>query len=253
MPNIRPQHLSWKDTEHVEQLRKDWPEDCTVQWGGGGIVLGGKDGARRTAFFEAFPAGGGFIRGEGKTIKEAEEAAFNRFVKEAACQHVWGRRGYTNGGCKCLSCGAFQTIMKPITVLGGYRKPISSIELEIAINGWLAPTNSSQDEPKDAQRRRRTFLRLRMAGIDLPEPPLEPEDPVSDEMFARTPYAEICRDRIFEFFEKNGGLEFVEGKGDMNSLSGLFDSLSFGMVKWEYKEWLEEREGADTEVSSPSP
>lgn len=31
-----------------------WPEDCMVQWGGGGVVFTGK-GSYRTAFFEAFP------------------------------------------------------------------------------------------------------------------------------------------------------------------------------------------------------
>ena len=81
------------------QPLKDWPSDTYVQWGGRGVVLRADDkgGSYSTAFFEAMPAGGGFIRGEGKSIEEAEADAFSRFEKEDACRpHRWGRRGYTN-------------------------------------------------------------------------------------------------------------------------------------------------------------
>ena len=78
-----------------------WPEDCGVQCGGMGLVLGRKDSLEKvlssdtplttlteeaaddksytTAFFEAFPRNPScFIRGEGKTIEEAEEKAYQK-------------------------------------------------------------------------------------------------------------------------------------------------------------------------------
>jgi len=68
MPFIASQHR-FKDSEH--KPRSDWPDDCTVQWGGRGLVLS-KKGSYSTAFFEAFPKDGGSIRGEGSDLKAAE-------------------------------------------------------------------------------------------------------------------------------------------------------------------------------------
>lgn len=114
----------------------DWPEDCFVQCGGDGVVftqegsietvLGTVSGAidaigtvlgapsplthYRTAFFEAFPENPScFIRGEGSTVEEAEQDAWNQFQKYVACpEHEFERRGYTNGGGFCKHCGMFK-------------------------------------------------------------------------------------------------------------------------------------------------
>jgi len=108
-----------------------WPEDCKVQCGDAGIVFGTKGSLDKvissenplgelaaqatdpetyiTAFFEAFPKPPvqTFIRGEGKTIEEAEEAAFKKYQKYAACDHSMGyeRRDYKNGMGFCKGCG----------------------------------------------------------------------------------------------------------------------------------------------------
>ena len=117
----------------------DWPEDCYVQWGSSGIVFTGGKGMNydietiakaisgdtesvkatvellkqsyNTAFFEAFPKSPStFIRGEGKTIEDAERQAFNKLTKYLACaRHEFERRGYTNGAGFCKHCGLFKS------------------------------------------------------------------------------------------------------------------------------------------------
>lgn len=111
--------------------KKDWPEDCNVQCGSNGIVLPSgsfekvmssesiEDVTKNmitpetyvTAFFEAFPKNPNtFIRGEGKTIEEAEEMAYVQFEKISNCQnHEFEKRGYTNGAGFCKHCNLFKT------------------------------------------------------------------------------------------------------------------------------------------------
>lgn len=126
---IASQH-QWKDKDYVP--RHDWPGDTLVQWGGGGLVLG--KNPRVTAFFEAFPdekasTAGGFIRGEGVTIEEAEDAAFAKFTKENGCNHLWGREHYRNSGQLCRHCRAFRCQeIKEVVVLGRHRKPLEWYE-----------------------------------------------------------------------------------------------------------------------------
>jgi hypothetical protein len=124
-------HHAWKDSDYSP--RHNWPGDTLVQWGGNGVVLGQK--SYTTAFFEAFPdegtTAGGFIRGEGKTIAEAEDDAFARFAKEASCRHLWGREHYTNGGQLCRHCRAFRCReVKPLVKLGEWRKPVEWYETD---------------------------------------------------------------------------------------------------------------------------
>jgi len=121
---IASQH-AWKDNEY--KPHHDWPGDTLVQWGGKGIVLG--KNPYSTAFFEAFPdkklTAGGFIRGEGKTICEAEDDAFSKYQKEASCHHLWGREHYRNSGQLCRYCRAFRCDqVKEVVIFGRHRKPV---------------------------------------------------------------------------------------------------------------------------------
>lgn len=130
-------HHEWKDKEYVPN--HDWPGDTYVQWGGNGIVLGKEP--YWTAFFEAFPdkkitTAGGFIRGEGKTIEEAEDAAWAIFQRENSCRHLWGREKYTNSGQLCRHCRAFRSgHIKEIVHLGAWRKPVSWYEANMMEGG----------------------------------------------------------------------------------------------------------------------
>lgn len=122
---IASQH-AWKDSDY--QPRHEWPGDTLVQWGSSGIVLGKKPYA--TAFFEAFPdetvtAAGGFIRGEGPTIEDAEADAYAKFKKQHECNHLWGREHYRNSGQLCRHCRAFRSgHLKEVVTLGRHRKPV---------------------------------------------------------------------------------------------------------------------------------
>ena len=122
---IASQH-TWKDADY--KPRHDWPGDTLVQWGGNGVVLG--KNPYSTAFFEAFPdeklsTAGGFIRGEGATIEDAEADAFAKFTKQDECNHLWGREHYRNSGQLCRHCRAFRCDqLKEVVILGRHRKPV---------------------------------------------------------------------------------------------------------------------------------
>lgn len=86
-------------------------------------------------FFEAFPRGG-FVRGEGSDVAEAERKAYDEYRRDMACDHVWGRHrpgtttAYLNGGAFCRRCGGFRSNMFPeIRPFGWWRSPLSATEL----------------------------------------------------------------------------------------------------------------------------
>lgn len=214
MPIIASQHR-WKDKEHVPS--GDWPDDCTVQWGGSGLVLSQKPGGSYgTAFFEAFPKSGGFIRGEGETIALAEAKALEKFRRESVCQHRWGRDRWTNGGALCRSCGAFQSVFSPIVKLGAWKEALTPFELDHIASGYLRPR-----EDRDTRSRRyhrRMALKAAVAGIRLPDPPSDPEEPPGifdppDE------YVLACRRAVGQRLRELLPL----AQADRGGLSGLFE------------------------------
>lgn len=82
-----------------------WPADTFLQGGERGVVLG-REGT--TAFVEAHNEGMGFIRGEGATWQEAEDAAWTKAQRALDCaRHEWEPRGYINGAGICKNCGRF--------------------------------------------------------------------------------------------------------------------------------------------------
>lgn len=103
-----------------EESKLPWPADVGVQGGEHGVVLH-RDSSKNygTAFVEVFPPQpeGGFIRGEGATLAEAESAAWSQYIREMACSrgegHVFERRGYTNGAGFCTKCNGFRSGVFP--------------------------------------------------------------------------------------------------------------------------------------------
>lgn len=94
-----------------------WDEDCYVQSGDVGLVFDG-DTSYTTAFFEAFPQSPKtFIRGEGKSIEEAEAMAWSELQRYRECKkHEFERRGYSNGAGFCKHCGLFKShVFEPLT------------------------------------------------------------------------------------------------------------------------------------------
>ncbi len=127
------------------QCQNEWPEDCFVQCGGNGIVItyhkiedvltdpekaaeafigatSGNEATQklpfyRTAFFEAFPRNPNtFIRGEGKTVEEAENECWKTYQAYFECDHPsFEPRDYENGSGFCTKCGLwFSGVIKPI-------------------------------------------------------------------------------------------------------------------------------------------
>lgn len=97
-----------------------WPEDCYVQWG--------EDPAKRPAdsrhrdaptFFEALPTGT-YLRGEGPTLRAAEDRAWAQHQREMACPgHVWspvggGQAERLDGYGWCTLCRRAQAGVLPI-------------------------------------------------------------------------------------------------------------------------------------------
>lgn len=95
--------------------RHPWPDDVQVQGGECGLVfVRGTGDSYTTAFVEASP-GGTFLRGEGATVEEAEDACWAKYQKVLACDGT-GRphgpfepRHYENGSGFCTRCGAWFT------------------------------------------------------------------------------------------------------------------------------------------------
>lgn len=218
MPVIADQNFSWKNADH--RVAADWPDDCTVQWGDRGVVMKGSE-SYRTAFFEAFPREGGFFRGEGGTIFEAEANCFEKFRRFNACDHRWGRRNYTNGGAICYRCGAFKSVFKPIPRLGKAMEPLSIMELDSAMSGFLRPL--PREDARMARHRRWTILRLRLFGVALPETPGSPQPDAYLLNEDNDPYITACRRAVIDWYREN------RDKVDRcasTGMAGVFDRLA---------------------------
>jgi len=207
MPKIASHHLAGDPLRSSDPYTpsNDWADDVTVQWGGSGIVLGKE--SYQTAFFEAFPAKGGFIRGEGKTIAEAEKDALQKWKRESACDHVWGRAHYTNGAALCKRCKAFGSkTFQPILRLGSWRDGVDVTDLESIITGWL---RGSDHRPLNEEYKflRQRWLRARVSGINLPHIPQENMTRDQFMCYVRDPYREACREAVAEWLDEgNTGL-----------------------------------------------
>lgn len=116
--------ISRTETEAV----KPWPDDCFIQGGGHGVVgvqspEPGQPNVYRTAFVEVFPPGGGFVRGEGATVTEAEEKCWEKYQTFLTCPGPTGQHDYQpgylsksndwipyrNGAGFCRHCHAFSS------------------------------------------------------------------------------------------------------------------------------------------------
>jgi hypothetical protein len=89
-------------------VKHEWPDDAYLQGNDYGIVL--SKNSYETAFFEVFPKNPKtFIRGEGKTLEEAETQAWKFYQKIINCsKHDFVRRDESNHGI-CKNCNLFMT------------------------------------------------------------------------------------------------------------------------------------------------
>lgn len=93
-------------------VRHPWPRATAVSAGRGVVFSRGTSETYETMFIEVYPPGAAFIRGEGETLAECEDAAWAQFVKACSCpgptgEHEWEPRGYRNGAGFCRHCDTF--------------------------------------------------------------------------------------------------------------------------------------------------
>lgn len=252
-----------------------WPDHATVQWGGSGVVLGSSP--YKTAFFEVF-TNDGFIRGEGETISLAEASAFKKYEREENCHnsggHTWTRslrlkekekrlrkgrevpktNTYTNSGAFCVKCGKFSIkIFKPITPLGNWKRPITYIELNSMMDGmarldWdYLKTLDEETLNSSVKYKRKLELRARMFGIDLPEPSLKIYQNEKSDIFTESRYEKDCREAVMQFYIKHRNN--LNKKSSLESMEGLFDSFTIGMLEREYKRYQEKNGDSENKPS----
>jgi len=96
--------------------QNSWPDNCFVQCGDFSVPS-------RNAFFEAFPrTPDTFLRGEGRTIAEAEASCWKKYQRILACKadhenpENFDRRNYKNGLGFCKTCGLSQMVFEPSEV-----------------------------------------------------------------------------------------------------------------------------------------
>ncbi len=171
--------------------------------------------AQITAFFEAFPSEGGFFRGEGETLVAAEADCLEKYRRFTACDHLWGRGTYTNGGAICRRCRAFMTRFHPIPRLGKHLDPISVMELDLAMDGACRP--GRRPDPAGDRYARRLSLRLARAGIRLPD-------------HNNPHYPEACRDAVLCWYRENRDRT---DRGETSGMAGLFDTLALRRLEAE--------------------
>jgi len=108
---IRVSSIGAKESEY--ETKYDWGFFC--QSGTGGIVFSAS-GNYTTAFFEAFPRQPScFIRGEGATVEEAEQQAWEQWQKIQGCEHEMERRNRKDGYGYCKHCSYSAMVFEPLT------------------------------------------------------------------------------------------------------------------------------------------
>jgi len=124
-------HVSLLKDVHVG-AKYPWPQDCFLQGSDSGLVfeqgtlskafedpkvahqiIANPNTVKHytTAFLEAFPISPKtFIRGEGKTLEDAEDSAWEQFQRIINCKgHAFDRRGRTDSGGFCIHCKLFKS------------------------------------------------------------------------------------------------------------------------------------------------
>lgn len=100
----------------THEAQYPWPSETVVSAGGGIVFVRnakpGEPSSYTTLFMEVYPPGAAFIRGEGATPEECENAAWAKYQLAVNCangsgSHDWESRGYHNGAGFCVRCNTF--------------------------------------------------------------------------------------------------------------------------------------------------
>lgn len=94
-----------------------------IQGGTHGLVIVRNGENYSTAFVEFFPESGGFIRGEGATLQEAEKDVLMKITTQSGCtEHEYNPKHYTNGVGFCKHCGQMKSHAFTAEELGQFCK-----------------------------------------------------------------------------------------------------------------------------------
>lgn len=163
----------------------DWPEDMFIQGGEHGVVGVRSTGKTyTTAFVEAFPDT--FIRGEGATIVEAEDMAWEKYQRQLACSaHEYEARGYTNGLGICKKCSRSESDVFTGEQLGQFCATCgvgttyscySDKAIWDAEMGWIRDPATKEDKLNWYCEEHKLFKAERKAYEAIPREPIKPED-----------------------------------------------------------------------------
>lgn len=100
-----------------QQARHPWPEGILIQGGKSGLAY--RDGKGYTTAFVEVGLDRTFLRGEGKTVAEAEDSCWAKYQRLTACpahpdHGPFEPRDYTNGAGFCTQCGGwFSGVCEP--------------------------------------------------------------------------------------------------------------------------------------------
>lgn len=161
-----------------EQAQHPWPEGMFIQGGKSGVVFT-PDGDYRTAFVEAFPDRV-FLRGEGATIADAEDACWARYQTLVNCpahpEHgPFEAREYTNGVGYCTQCGIrFSGVCDPSIEhkinAAAYKSVSARYGDDVVLTGkWRGLV--ADEEAR---------IKASLLGVTAPEPTTEP--PTAEEL-----------------------------------------------------------------------
>jgi len=170
-----------------------------------------------TAFFEAFPKQPDcFIRGEGNTIEEAEENAWQKFQKISVCEHEMERRDRTDGYAYCKKCSYSATVFEPLTTCCKCGKP-TSYSTDYKDNYYCK--KHSYTKPKNPNPSRWEMVRKR-----LPR--------------KRKKIFKICGKKMFEYNEHYGKVKFKYSVDKILTCDGYRFDLLFRKNEKEFiKKW----------------
>jgi hypothetical protein len=104
------------------QCQYPWPADCFVQCGGEADFEYKGEMKHSDGFFEAFPRSPDtFIRGDGYTIKGAEDRAWKKYQRILNCpKHEWERRDRVDEHGYCMHCKMFASnVFEPVNTCTG--------------------------------------------------------------------------------------------------------------------------------------
>lgn len=147
-----------------------------------------------------------------------------------------GETAYTNGGAICKKCRAFASMFNPIVKLGDWKKGPSIHDLTMAAEGYLRPTEGSSRTKESRKYARQSELRLRAAGVKLPETPSTPSN--LDLFDEPDDYMKACKSAVVSWYEEHRE-DFKPGSP--SSMAGLFSALDHRTMERMMLEELEER------------